>query len=160
MVKTQTHSEMEFAADNSFSIEKAGLNQHFGEEVKTVEFIRAKDNKLSFIEARTTFPNPDNSSESFSAQVCEVCDKFVHSLNMYAAVDVGAVDISFPSDFNTPDKVLVVFVLVIRNHKKEWCREVSRAIEVALPLYVRKIWRASVFVINHETAMNKGLAIS
>jgi hypothetical protein len=60
--------------------------------------------------------------------------------------------------FTEPGKVLLAFVLVVRNHKQEWCRPIKRTIEQALPVYLKKIWQPGIYVINHETAIKHGIA--
>ena len=74
-------------------IEESAAYASIGGCVKSVEFIRAIDDKLVFVEAKTTFPNPDNPSagndERFQAEINYVCDKFIHSLNLYSSIRVG-----------------------------------------------------------------------
>jgi hypothetical protein len=58
--KTIVESGMQFASDNVFHIEKSPQYAAFGGSVRTVEFIRAMDDKLLFVEAKSSFPNPHN----------------------------------------------------------------------------------------------------
>ena len=55
-------SGMHFIAENSFYIEKSNIYTKLGEGIKSIEFVRVIDNKLLFVEAKSTFPNPSNSS--------------------------------------------------------------------------------------------------
>jgi len=55
-----TESKMEFISDNAFRIEKSPLYTNLGEGIKSVEFIRVKEDNLLFVEARSSFPDPNN----------------------------------------------------------------------------------------------------
>jgi hypothetical protein len=69
-------------------------------------------------------------------------------------------DNEFPSDFKSAERVEIQFILVIKNHAWEWCRDIKTAIEVDLPNYLNKIWKPTVFVINHKAAMKHNIAIA
>ena len=128
------------------------------DKIKSVEFIRIKDNELLFVEAKTTFPNPNKSEENFKSEIEDICDKFIHSLNLFSSVKVGVTEELFPRDFIMPEKSSLVFVLVIKNHQLGWCNEIYRKLIDSLPSYLKKIWRPEVYVINHETAIKRNLA--
>jgi hypothetical protein len=153
-------SGMRFIADNVFHIEKSELYARIDEGVKSVEFIRIKDTKLMFVEAKTTLPNPQNpsSSEKYNGEIADICDKFIHSLNLYASVKAGVAAEILLDVFNTQDKVRLVFVLVIKEHKIEWCRPVKTKLLQELPLYLKKIWKPEVYVINYDTAIERQIA--
>ena len=101
LIKNQ--SGMDFIADNAFHIEESEVYSKIGEGIKSVEFIRAVDDKLVFVEAKTTFPNPDNPSvenyKRFQAEISDVCDKFIHSLNLYSSIKAGVNEEVFDDDF-------------------------------------------------------------
>jgi hypothetical protein len=151
-----TESGMDFAADNTFHIEKSPLYTQIGSGVRSVEFVRAKDDKLLFVEAKSSFANPNNLDASnyakFQSAVEEICEKFLHSLNMYASVEMGTAKVSFPDSFQPPTTAKLTFVLVIKDHEHEWCTPISESLVEALPIYLKKIWRPAVYVINYETA--------
>jgi len=159
-----TESDMDFVADNTFYIEKSALYTSLGEGVKTVEYLRVKDGKLLFVEARKTFPNPDNPDAEnlsrFREQIDEICEKFIHSLNLLSSVEVGVADWVYPDDFTLPDNLSLAFVFVIRNHETKWCKRIRQKFIEALPMYLKRTWNPEVFVINHETAMKHNLAVS
>ena len=166
MANIITESGMDFIADNTFHIEHSPLytDKLSGNRIKTVEFIRVKDNNLIFLEAKTTFPKPDdnpNAEESgrFEIALKKVCEKFIHSLNLYSSVKVGVTEIQLPEDFLPPDKVTLTFVLVVENHKLEWCRSIKTALVKVLPFYLHMIWKPIVHVINHNTAIKYKLAV-
>ena len=163
-------SGMNFIADNAFRIEKSPLYTQLGSNVKSVEFIRAINDKLLFIEAKSSFPNPNNPApnpnrgnktggELFREEIVEICDKFIHSLNLYSAVAIGVTDDTFPPDYNPPNKVSLLFILVINGFKMTWCDEIERALTnlIRKSIYVANIWKPEVSVINDKIASSRGL---
>ena len=159
-----TQSGMNFAADNTFHIEESLLYKSVGDGVRTVEFVRVMENRLLFVEAKTTFANPNNPTEGnlsrFQSEIDQICEKLIHSLNMYSSVKVGVVDIPFSRGFVPPEKVSIVFVLVIKNHASEWCKPIYAKLVEQLPLYLKKIWKPDVVVMNHETAAKWNLTVN
>jgi hypothetical protein len=160
-----TESGMDFIACNSFHIEHSPLytDELSSNGIRTVEFIRAKGNDLILVEAKKTFPRPDDDPNAeergrFETALNEVCEKFVHSLNLYASVKVGVRETQLPEDFLPPNKITLIFVLVVENHKLEWCRNIKTALDKVLPSYLRMIWKPTVYVINHNTAIEYKLA--
>ena len=164
MAKTVSHSDMDFIDDNVFHIEQSeAYNRLSKNGIKSVEFVRAKDDCLLFVEAKRTLPNPNNPAdgnlEKFETQISEICEKFSHSLNIYSSIGIGASSESFPTDFAPSRKVSVRFVLVIKNHKPEWCRHIKQKIEATLPPYLSAIWKPKILVINHTIATKYNLAV-
>lgn len=161
-----TESGMDFIADNTFHIECSTLytDKMSSNGIRTVEFIRARGNNLIFVEAKTAFPKPDDAPNAeargrFAISLNEVCEKFIHSLNLYSSVKVGVTEIQHPEGFSPPDRVTLTFVLVVKNHELEWCRSIEAALANVLPLYLRVIWKPIVRVINHSTAIKYNLAV-
>jgi hypothetical protein len=166
-------SGMAFIAENTFHIEKSSAFACLGERIKSVEFIRAKDNKLWFVEAKSSFPNPNNpkpspdkgdrtGDELFQEEIEDICDKFIQSLNLYSAVDVGVTEDGFPPDYKPSDKVSLLFILVINGFEMSWCDEIERALTNRLreSISMAKIWRPEISVINDKTAVARGLIAS
>jgi len=157
-------SGIRFIANNTFHIEQSAVYKNIGECVKSVDFIRVKEDKLVFLEAKTSFPNPDNacagSYEKFQNEIVDICDKFIHSLNLFSAIEVGAKEEIFAVDFVLPKKVSLLFILVVKNHESKWCRNIQTEFRSALPKYVKKIWKPEVYVINEKTAINYCYAIA
>lgn len=154
-------SGMLFNTDNTFHIEKTSAYTDLGSGIKSVEFIRRKDKALLFVEAKTSFPNPSNSEKRFDSESEDIADKFIHSLNLYASIALGlrTEDISAASNA-TEVNTEVKLVLVIREHETGWCSKVKKKIALLLNKteYFREIWRPQVIVINHDTAIEFGLA--
>ncbi len=161
MNKPISESGMLFNTNSTFYIEKSPSYTDLGSGIKSVEFIRRKDKALLFIEAKTSFPNPSNNEERFSSESKDITEKFIHSLNLYASIALGlrAEDISATKNVNEVNTE-VKLVLVIREHEMVWCKKVQKKIALLLnkDAYFREIWRPQVIVINHNTAIELGLA--
>ena len=157
-------SGMDFIADNAFHIEESGLYKNAGNGIRSVEFVRVKEDRLLFVEAKTTFPNSDNPSEEnkarFQEEIAEVCEKFIHSLNLLSSVEIGVVEGDYSDGFDIPENVLLVFMLVVKNHEFKWCKPIKGKLEAELPYYLKKIWKPTVYVINQSTALKQGLITS
>jgi hypothetical protein len=161
MAEYIAESGMRFISDNTFHIEKSALYTNIDDGVKSVEFIRLKDTNLIFLEAKTSFPNPDSSTPGnlarYNEEITDICDKFIHSLNLYSSVKAGVAEEKLPDVFNAQDKVRLVFVLVVRSHKIEWCIPVRKKLLKKLPPYLKKIWKPKVYVINCAEAVKRQL---
>ena len=160
MVKIVYHSKMGFIYDNVFPIEERGLNVRLGEGIRTVEFIRCMKGKLVFVEARTTFAQTDgidiSVGKSLQTQTQEIVEKFIHSLNMYTAIKIGVIDEPM-RNHGTPDKISVVFVLVVKRGTSQGCRKLSKIISSKIPSWFTKIWGLEVYAVSGQTAINRGL---
>ena len=167
MVMTETirQSDMDFITNNIFHIENSTIYKKISSyKIRSVEFIRIMNNELLFIEAKTTFPNPENPSEEnkikFQNEIGEICEKYIHSLNLFSSIELGVDEEEYKNDFSIPVKGTLVFLLVVKNHKIEWCVEIKRKLEQELPHYLKRIWKPKVFVINHTTAIQLGLTVN
>ena len=153
MADVISESGMDFIISNTFYIEKSLLYTNLGEGVRSVEFVRVIRDNLLFIEAKTTFPNPDNPGQEnyiqFQNETVEICEKFIHSLNLFSTVMIGTSKETFPDDFTLPEKVILIFVLVIKNK-----------LYSSLSSYLKKIWEPTVYVINQDTAAKRNLIIN
>jgi len=164
MVEVITNqSGMDFIADNTFHTEESKLYKNMGVGVRSVEFVRARNDNLLFVEAKITFPNPENPNEEnigrFGSEVGEMCEKFIHSLNLLASAELGVANNDRPDDFVLPKKASITFVLVIKDHKLKWCKPIKEKILSMLPLYLKKMWKPEIYVINKRIAIDRGLAI-
>jgi hypothetical protein len=173
MIKTVKHSGMDFIDDNVFHIETSPVYTQLGECVKSVEFIRSKEDKLLFVEAKSSFPNPNNplpnpdkgnktGSELFREEIVDICDKFIHSLNLYSAIDVGVIKSKFPPEYIPSGNVSLVFVLVIKGFKESWCDAVERALmnKICESVCILRIWKPRVSVLTHEMAIKWKIALA
>ena len=146
-------SNMDFIPDDAYPIEDSGAYINIkAMGIRSVEFVRIINDRLLFIEARSSVAHPDNSPEPYRVQINEIYEKFVHSLNLMASIKIGIIKESLPASFNSERKLSLEFVLVVRDHKPEWCRRVRLALYQLLPEYLVKIWRPEVMVVNYEKA--------
>lgn len=158
MAEIIIESGMNFIADNTFHIEKSPQYTRLKGSVRSVEFVRAKDDKLIFVEAKLSFPNPGKADEDrparFHEEVGVICEKFIHSLNLYSSIYVGITEEDFPADFKPADKTSLVFVLVIKSFERGWCIPVEKALTNKLrqSRCIANIWKPEVFVMNEESA--------
>jgi hypothetical protein len=163
---------MDFIADNTFHIEASETYTKLGVGLKSVEFVRAKDGKLLFVEAKSSFPDPNNQApnpnksdktgaELFCEAVADICDKFTHSLNLYSAIAIAATEDRFPSDYHPPDKVSLVFVLVINGFEKARCSRIRKALanRISQSICMAKIWKPEICVINDISAASRSIIV-
>jgi hypothetical protein len=148
---TIIESVMEFISENAYHIEKSQAYQHLGASVRTVEFIRRKDSNLLFVEAKTTFPNPEN-PKRFEEEIDIICDKYIHSLNLFSSIKVGITDDVLPDIFSLLERQTLVFILVVRDHQPDWCRFIKNKISENFPPYIKKIWKPEIKVYNMDLA--------
>jgi len=158
-------SDMKFVADNIFDIEEYMASGGY-DGVKSVEFVRSIGDKLLFVEAKSSFPNPDNpkpnldkgdktGSQRFDEEITKICDKFIHSLNLYSAVGIGVIEGGFPPEYKPADNVSLQFILVIRDHENSWCINIERALTNRIresSICMSKIWKPEVIVMNDKIA--------
>jgi hypothetical protein len=147
---------MDLIADNAFHIEKSECYTTLKDSsIKSVECIRAKGDNLVFIEAKSSFPNPNkpDSIEKFRSNINDICDKFVHSLNLYASIIIGVNEQHLP-DFEPAAKVSLKLVVILNDFEKGWCNQIRKALTNKLKQsnYIVKIWRPEVFALNSEDA--------
>lgn len=154
-------SGMQFIADDAFPIEdsEAYKKAKRGNGLRSVEFVRVMGGNLVFIEARSTVAHPDNSPEAYKKEVAEICEKFIHSLNLLSAIRIGIVEEMLPDAFSDGHRLCLFFTVVIRNHEDSWCRPIKRQLENLLPGYIKQIWQPKIFVINYEIAKQMQIAV-
>jgi hypothetical protein len=78
MADTIVESGTPFIADNTFHIEQSAAYKDLGSGIKSVEFVRRKNETLLLVEAKRSFPNPSSGEERFEFASEDVAEKFVH----------------------------------------------------------------------------------
>ena len=162
MTEIISESGMRFVAEQTFHIEKSDAYANVGEGVKTVEFIRRKNNMLFFVEAKTTYPNKESNGERFGAESAAVMDKFIHSLNLLASVSLGLRSDDISMLKNQADEATeITFLLVISEHETSWCKNVKVKLQEIINQDIPfcRIWRPKVLVINSDHAVRQGHAL-
>jgi len=165
MAKIISESGMDFIAENSFHIEESGAYRSIRHKgVRSVEFIRIKEDVLLLVEAKPSFPNPsephEDNKERFESEVNMIYEKFIHSLNLYSSIEVGITKVCYPMDFVIPEKVSLTFMLVLNNFKDEWCKPIKSELEEMLPSYIKEIWKPRIRVLTHQDAIEQGFVVS
>ncbi len=149
-------------------IEKSDIYERVGEGIKTVEFIYlSEEENILLVEAKTSCPNVANKDDNEEKQkkyeeyYSDVADKFIDSINMFAATALGR---NGQCD-NVGEKILqkstyteneIKFVLIIADAEESWLGGPRAELELRLFRY-RKIWKADVIVLNKKMAAELGL---
>lgn len=152
-----------------FLIEKSSQYQDCNRScVRCCEFVLLKDNKILFVEAKTSCPNSERQKETgertakYHAFVSEITEKMRHSLSLYAAMLAGRRSMEGVGEgIRKADraKTEIVFVLVVKNAEKEWLKNYADVFQRQLRPEM-KIWNIrSVLVMNESTARTKGLIL-
>ena len=160
-------SGMRFIRDNAFRIEKSDVHEKVKSNgIKVVEFIRVVENHLHFVEATKSLHDPNKGERAvkyFKEEIEKIRDKFVHSLNLFASVEICVNEEILPDDFVLPKKALLVFALVVKEHDKIQCKLTNDALVNSLnqvmPRYWMHIWKPIVQVLNHEMAARQNLVV-
>jgi hypothetical protein len=156
-------SGMHFFIEDAFHIEKSDIYKGLKMKgIKSVELIRICKNELMLIEAKTTFANPFNPDvsnlEKFNVEIHDICEKFIHSINILSSIKLGMFENDLPEAFNVLDKLELKLILVIKNHELKWCSPLQDTLRKIMPEYFKKIWRPTILVINHSVAVRCKLA--
>lgn len=159
-----------FQRENIFRIEDSKLQHSFGEGIKTVEFVLLMNkDKLLFVEAKTSCPNPENRYESkektvkFEEYFSDITDKFLDSLQMMLNVFLEKRNKYLDGiGLHITDKSIYPalkfrFVLVVKNARDiTWLAGPKEELEARL-LRWRKLWNVEVVVLNEELAVRYGI---
>ena len=131
-------------------------------EVKIVDYIRTRKTNdrqvLMWIEAKRTFADP-KTGWKFSCEIDEIAEKFVQSLELFAAVMMN----KLPDKESEFEKFRQIYaqarfqmILVIKKHQKEWLPNVADALHQRLKRHW-KIWNLDpgkdILVLNEELAV-------
>lgn len=164
---TILESEMQFGEykeNQVFQIEKSeqytkNLRQ---QGVRCCEFILLRANKLYFVEAKQSYPNPANVSSSeerkkqYHEDIQEVVEKMRHSLELYASILLNKHSQEGISDAMKNMKELQLkLVLIIKNADISWIAPLQDVLRKELRAELR-IWKIPDFIIlNEEMARKK-----
>lgn len=140
-----------FWAEKSKLYKKVGKNK-----VKTVEFVLAEDNKLQFLEAKSSSPKPTrDSTTKFDDFINEIFLKFLHSINLYYSGILGRHETSndIPEEIKGIDnqEISIKFILVIKGHEIDWLPPIQEALDQKM-VPISAIWNSNVAVINDTMA--------
>lgn len=154
---TESGMAFSFPEESCYKVEDSGTHKSLGTGIKICECIVKHNEKVLFIEAKTSFAKPGN-KEGFSEGIQEIVEKFRNSILVYAGI---LVDRPYMEREELPSELTLVAVrrvpmkcyLLIKNHEKEWLPPVDEALNQAL-LSVRKTFAiADIKVMNAEMAL-------
>lgn len=154
-----------FEEENLFHIEKSPLREILGKGLKSVEFITLKEQKVIFLEAKSSFPNPHNktSEEEFQKYYDDIGQKLIDSFKIFLPgimgmwEDAPEIGENLKSIFPIRDYKLE-FILVITSEgiREEWLGSPKLELEKELIEY-RKIWNMEIKVLTQDLAKAYGL---
>ncbi len=155
-------SSMSFILDDDCTIFiEDNIKESKIEKVKTVEFISKKENKVSFVEAKTSFSKVNNEND-FNKNIENIIEKYTTSLSLFHSALLGRfsnLENLTPYKKGRCRKYEYILFLIIKNHKKEWLPHVLNKLKQSLkPLL--EIWNikdANVKVLNEDGARKQGL---
>lgn len=166
-VQTICESGMYFICDpcDTFFVEKyaqdAGLRS-----VKVVEFIRKrKADLIVMVEAKTSAPHPEGISKGkFKEFIDEVAQKAIDGFSLLFSIISSRREAEIGELLASVDyaKTDFCFVLVIKNHEKEWTSNVQDKLREHLRhFYTAWKWGSRpVLVLNEEMAARYGLILA
>lgn len=131
--------------------------------IKACEFAwwSANDNKLIFIEAKSSVPNPQRNWQDYEQYFSDMLEKFDNSLQLLLAGN-WARHTDLAAELNRLMPVLdwqqaeIIFYLVIPGAPRQFLSALTDKLAKTLERQL-KIWRARAFVINEQMARDKGL---
>lgn len=129
-----SESNMVFLCDDerTFLCEKY-VNTNSIQHIKSVEFILKDRSRIFLVEAKTSVPNPEN-SENFKKYIDDISNKAIDSFSLLLSAVMKRRNIDICSEILHADYAKINFhlLLVIKNHKKEWCPPVQSGLEDSL----------------------------
>lgn len=168
-----TESGMQFGAyaeEQVFRLEKSiqYTEKLMSNEIKSCEFILCRENKLYFIEAKSTCPKQitaettEEKKEKYKSYIQDIVLKMRHSLTLYSTILLRRYSADGVSELLRQvnmSKLQIILVLVVKNAEKEWLIPFQEVFRRELKDEM-KIWKISSFmVINEATAKDKQFVI-
>jgi hypothetical protein len=157
------HSGMIFLCDKSYTffIEDTGFyRKNFKmNRIRTVEFIRFRNNEIQFIEAKSKI----NHYVEFESNIKEISEKFIHSLNMLAAIFMKTVLLNGKGNDCLPKKINslktpfnITFIVIDRTEDDlEQLSQIQETITEQIPTFIKTIWKPTILVLNAELALEE-----
>lgn len=154
----------EYKEEQVFQIEKS---KQYTEKlrqrgVRCCEFVLLRANRLCFIEAKTSYPNPiagsssDEKKKQYHKDIQEIVEKMRHSLDLYANILLNRYPQDGISDeMKRVESLEIRLILVIKNADKSWLVPLQDVLRKELRAEMH-IWGIQSFIIlNEELARKK-----
>ena len=169
-----TESGMDFGEYDKeylFHIEKSKqyTKKLLSNGIKCCEFILLRNNKIFFVEAKTSCSNQINAEttkekiEKYEANIGEIVLKMKHSIMLYSNILLNRYDFDgVPELLKNKDLsgVHMCFVLVVKNAKTEWLIPYKERLSKELKDISTIYKMPDIIVINEEMAKKKKLILS
>lgn len=132
--------------------------------VRCCEFILLRSDKLMFIEAKKSYPDPINgiikNKNQYNADIKEIVEKMRHSLNLYANILLKRyVQDGVSEEMKNIENLTIRLVLVIKNADKSWIIPLQEKFRKELYPEMH-IWKIQDFIIlNEEQARKKHIIV-
>lgn len=151
-----------FEEDNFFPVEKSRWLSRL-EGIKACELVywKPQKGKLYFIEAKSSIPSHRNSPSEYEAYFVELFEKFDNSLQLLVSGILGrpkelASELGSGVSSLDWEQAQICFYLVIPKVPDQYLPDLTEKLRKALSRQ-RKVWNATVFVINERLAFREGL---
>lgn len=137
------------------------LRQH---EVRCCEFILLRSNKLYFVEAKSSYPDPIGGivkdEKQYDKDIREIAEKMRHSLELYANILLNRYSQDGVSqEMKNVKELEMRLILVIKNADRSWIDPLHDIFRKELNAEMR-IWKIPDFIIlNEEMARKKHFII-
>lgn len=168
-----TESGMDFGEYDKryvFHIEKSKqyTKKLLSNGIKCCEFILLRNNKIFFVEAKTSCPKQITAEtakekiEKYEDNIREIVLKMKHSIMLYSNILLSRYDSEgVPELLRNKDLsgVHMCFVLVVKNAKTEWLISYKERLSKELKDISAIYKMPDILVINEETAKKKNLII-
>lgn len=146
-----------FAEDGVYRIEKSVLLSNV--QMKATECVVSMQDKLVFIEAKTSAPHPQT-REDFDVYIQDIIGKFSDSIQFLNAVRLRHEEEKLPEQVYGKDlkEAKYTFVLIIKNHEMSWLPPVSDALKSSMR-HVLTLWNVPdkcLKVMNEKMALDAG----
>ena len=158
-----------FKDENIFHIERSDIYKQLQHGLQMAEFLlfRPEKKDLLILEAKTSAPNPnscnmenekqiDDRQKRFEEYITEIHEKLLNALtlaiNLYLDRHENGKS-ELPQNIRNIkfDNVEIRLLLVIKNHKKVWLKDIQDKLQQKLRS-ATKTWRCTVTAINEEEA--------
>lgn len=154
-----------FEDGRCFRIELAGSYRRIQNGIKIAEFLllRSQDNlNVWIVEAKSSFPNPQNST--FEKSISDIREKWINAFSLFLALRLnrhpGEFD-ELPDPFKTIDLAhsQFKFILIVNGHKKDWLAPLRDELQKVMKATIKAwaIQNPSVLVLNDSLARAQGL---
>ena len=127
--------------------------------VRCCEFILLRSNKLCFIEAKRSYPDPidgiTKDEKKYYEEIKEIAEKIRHSLELFSNILLNRYSQDgVPDEMKSAENLEMRLILVIKNADKSWIIPLQDIFRKELNAEMR-IWKIPDFIIMNEEQARK-----